>query len=141
MLATCPQGEGYVMPNPMVGAVIVHNERIIGEGYHRKPGEPHAEVNAINSVKNLALLQESTLYVSLEPCTHYGKTPPCTELIISKKIPRVVVATRDPNPKVSGKGIQMMRDAGIHNRKTLRNKARVNQCFFVNQLYEDHTSS
>jgi diaminohydroxyphosphoribosylaminopyrimidine deaminase/5-amino-6-(5-phosphoribosylamino)uracil reductase len=132
------KGEGYVMPNPMVGAVIVHNERIIGEGYHRKPGEPHAEVNAINSVKNLALLQESTLYVSLEPCTHYGKTPPCTELIISKKIPRVVVATRDPNPKVSGKGIQMMRDAGIEvTEGILRNEAKeLNRVFFVNQLYK-----
>ena len=137
------KGEGYVMPNPMVGAVIVHNERIIGEGYHRKPGEPHAEVNAINSVKNLALLQESTLYVSLEPCTHYGKTPPCTELIISKKIPRVVVATRDPNPKVSGKGIQMMRDAGIEvTEGILRNEAKeLRSCFLSISFTKGHISS
>ena len=81
-------GIGNVAPNPMVGSVIVHNNKIIGEGYHRKYGEAHAEVNAINSVKNKNLLSESTLYVNLEPCSHYGKTPPCADLIIKNKIPK-----------------------------------------------------
>lgn len=79
------KGEGFTKPNPMVGAVIIHNDKIIGEGYHRHFGEAHAEVNAIKSVKNQSLLKDSTLYVSLEPCSHQGKTPPCAELIISKK--------------------------------------------------------
>lgn len=106
-------GDGYVAPNPMVGAVIVHNNKIIGEGYHRRYGEAHAEPNAINSVKDPALLKESTLYVNLEPCSHYGKTPPCAGLIITTGIPRVVIGTMDPNPKVAGKGISMLREAGI----------------------------
>lgn len=100
-------------PNPMVGAVIVHKGRIIGEGFHRKCGEPHAEVNAINSVKDKNLLKESTIYVSLEPCSHYGKTPPCSELIIRMGIPEVVIGTADPFPKVSGRGICQLRNAGI----------------------------
>ena len=107
------KGEGFVAPNPMVGAVIVHNNTIIGEGYHRKYGEAHAETHAIKAVKNASLLPKSTLYVSLEPCSHYGKTPPCAELIVAHRIPRVVVAVADPNPKVSGKGIQMLRDSGV----------------------------
>lgn len=106
-------GGSYVAPNPMVGAVIVHNNKIIGEGYHQRYGEAHAEPNAINSVKNSELLAESTLYVNLEPCSHYGKTPPCANLIIESKIPRVVIGTLDPNPKVSGRGIELMRKAGI----------------------------
>lgn len=100
-------------PNPMVGAVIVHNDRIIGEGYHARCGEGHAEVNAIRSVKDENLLQESTIYVSLEPCSHYGKTPPCADLIIRKGIPRVVVGCVDPFSLVSGRGIQKLKDAGI----------------------------
>lgn len=100
-------------PNPMVGAVIVHNDRIIGEGYHARCGEGHAEVNAIRSVKDERLLQESTIYVSLEPCSHYGKTPPCADLIIRKGIPRVVVGCVDPFSLVSGRGIQKLKDAGI----------------------------
>ena len=100
-------------PNPMVGAVIVHNDTIIGEGYHIRCGEPHAEVNAIRSVKDESLLKESTIYVSLEPCSHYGKTPPCADLIINKGIPRVVVGCQDPFALVAGRGIQKMRDAGI----------------------------
>ncbi len=100
-------------PNPMVGAVIVHNGKIIGEGYHARCGEGHAEVNAIRSVKDESLLKESTIYVSLEPCSHYGKTPPCADLIISKGIPRVVVGCIDPFSQVSGRGIQKLRDAGI----------------------------
>ena len=110
-LALC--GEGNTAPNPMVGAVIVHNGKIIGEGYHRKCGEAHAEVNAIASVKDESLLKEATLYVSLEPCSHYGKTPPCAELIIRKQIPRVVVGCLDPFPEVSGRGIRMLREAGV----------------------------
>lgn len=100
-------------PNPMVGAVIVHEDRIIGEGYHVRCGEAHAEVNAIRSVKNPALLRQSTLYVSLEPCAHYGKTPPCADLIVEKGIPRVVVGCIDPFPLVSGRGIHKLRKAGI----------------------------
>lgn len=100
-------------PNPMVGAVIVHNDTIIGEGYHIRCGEAHAEVNAIRSVKDERLLKESTIYVSLEPCSHYGKTPPCADLIINKGIRRVVVGCQDPFPMVAGKGIQKMHEAGI----------------------------
>ena len=107
------KGMGNVAPNPMVGTVIVHNGKIIGEGYHRQCGEAHAEVNAIASVKDESLLKDATIYVSLEPCSHYGKTPPCSELIIRKGIPRVVVGCLDPFPEVSGRGIRMLRDAGV----------------------------
>lgn len=106
-------GMGSARPNPMVGAVIVHNGRIIGEGFHRKCGEPHAEVNAIASVRDDSLLKDATMYVSLEPCSHYGKTPPCAELIIRKGIPRVVIACLDPFLSVSGRGVRMLRDAGV----------------------------
>lgn len=106
-------GAGHTEPNPMVGAVVVHQGKIIGEGYHRRCGEAHAEVNAIASVADESLLRESTMYVSLEPCSHYGKTPPCAELIIRKGIPRVVVACLDPFPKVSGRGVRMLREAGV----------------------------
>lgn len=106
-------GRGYVSPNPMVGAVVVHSGKIIGEGYHRLYGKAHAEVNAINSVRDKSLLSESTIYVSLEPCSHHGKTPPCAQLIIDSKIPRVVVACLDPYPAVSGRGIGMLQEAGI----------------------------
>lgn len=106
------KAEGFTYPNPMVGAVVVHDGNIIGEGYHLKAGEPHAEVNAINSVKDQSLLKESTIYVSLEPCSHYGKTPPCADLLISKGISRVVVGTTDTNGKVYGKGIKKLIDAG-----------------------------
>lgn len=106
-------GLGDVQPNPMVGAVIVHNGEIIGEGYHRQYGQPHAEVNAINSVKDQNLLRESTIYVSLEPCSHFGKTPPCADKIIELGIPKVVIGTTDPHDKVDGRGIQKLRDAGI----------------------------
>ena len=106
-------GEGTTSPNPMVGCVIVHDGKIIGEGWHKKAGEPHAEVNAIASVKYQSLLTKSTLYVSLEPCSHHGRTPPCASLIIQEKIPRVVVACLDPNPQVAGSGIALLREAGI----------------------------
>lgn len=106
-------GMGHVAPNPMVGSVIVCDEQIIGEGFHRRYGGPHAEVNAIESVRQPELLSRSTLYVNLEPCSHYGHTPPCAALIIEKKIPRVVIANVDPNPKVAGRGIKMLREAGV----------------------------
>jgi diaminohydroxyphosphoribosylaminopyrimidine deaminase/5-amino-6-(5-phosphoribosylamino)uracil reductase len=106
-------GAGRVAPNPMVGCVIVHQNRIIGEGYHEKFGGAHAEVNAINSVKQPEFLKAATLYVSLEPCAHHGKTPPCCDLIIEKQIPRVIVGSVDPNISVSGKGIERMMKAGV----------------------------
>ncbi len=112
-LQLAQNGRQNAAPNPMVGAVVVHNGRIIGEGYHIRCGEGHAEVNAIGSVKDPSLLPESTIYVSLEPCAHYGKTPPCAQLIIDKHIPRVVVGCVDPFAKVHGKGISMLREAGI----------------------------
>jgi len=99
------KGLGNVAPNPMVGCIIVHNEKVIGKGYHKKFGEAHAEINAIRSVKNKALLKDSTLYVSLEPCSHHGKTPPCADAIIKCGIRRVVIGGIDPNPLVKGKGI------------------------------------
>ncbi len=100
-------------PNPMVGAVIVHQDTIIGEGYHIRCGEAHAEVNAIRSVKKPELLKESTIYVSLEPCSHYGKTPPCSDLIIEQGIPKVVIGCVDPFSLVAGRGIQKLQNAGI----------------------------
>ncbi|MDD2559044.1 MAG: bifunctional diaminohydroxyphosphoribosylaminopyrimidine deaminase/5-amino-6-(5-phosphoribosylamino)uracil reductase RibD [Bacteroidales bacterium] len=100
-------------PNPMVGALVVHQNTIIGEGWHHKAGEAHAEPRAIGAVKNQELLRESTLYVNLEPCSHFGKTPPCTDLIIEKEIPRVVIACRDPFPGVCGQGIAKLKAAGI----------------------------
>jgi diaminohydroxyphosphoribosylaminopyrimidine deaminase / 5-amino-6-(5-phosphoribosylamino)uracil reductase len=105
-------GLGTTYPNPMVGSVIVHNGRIIGEGWHQKSGESHAEVNAINAVKDKSLLKEATIYVSLEPCSHFGKTPPCCDLIIKNKIPNVVIGTIDPNIKVAGNGIKKLIEAG-----------------------------
>lgn len=107
-------GLGKTYPNPMVGSVIVHNGVIIGEGWHQKAGEAHAEVNAVNSVVDKSLLKESTIYVSLEPCAHYGKTPPCASLIIEHKIPNVVIGCVDSFSEVSGKGIEMMRLAGAN---------------------------
>jgi diaminohydroxyphosphoribosylaminopyrimidine deaminase / 5-amino-6-(5-phosphoribosylamino)uracil reductase len=104
-----------VMPNPMVGAVLVHNDKIIGEGYHMKYGEAHAEVNCINSVnkRDNSLIQKSILYVSLEPCAHYGKTPPCTDLIIQNQIPKVVIGCKDIYKEVHGKGIEKLQNAGV----------------------------
>lgn len=110
-LARC--GEAGAAPNPMVGAVVVCDGRIIGEGYHRKCGGPHAEVNAIRSVRDEALLRKSTIYVSLEPCAHWGKTPPCADLIVEKQFKRVVVGCQDPFAKVNGLGIKKIKDAGI----------------------------
>ena len=124
------QGEGWTNPNPMVGAVIVKNGRIIGKGYHKKCGELHAERNAIASLTESA--EGATIYVTLEPCCHYGKTPPCTEAIIEQKIKRVVIGSRDPNPKVSGKGIKMLQEAGIEVIEDFMRKEcdRLNPVFF-----------
>ena len=105
------KGEGFTNPNPLVGAVIVKDNRIIGEGYHERYAELHAERNAIASLKESA--EGATIYVTLEPCCHYGKTPPCTEAIIENKIAKVVIGSRDPNPKVAGKGAKILREAGI----------------------------
>jgi len=107
------QGKFSVAPNPRVGAVIVHNNTVIGEGYHAKFGEAHAEVNAIESVKDQSLLSESTLYVTLEPCSHRGKTPPCADLIVKHKIPSVVICNKDPFDQVDGNGIKKLIDNGV----------------------------
>ncbi len=112
-LELAAKGIQNASPNPMVGSVIVHGDKIIGEGYHMKYGEAHAEVNAVNDVEDPSLLPESTLYVNLEPCAHYGKTPPCSLLIIQKKIPKVVIGCVDTFSKVSGKGIEMLQQAGV----------------------------
>jgi len=115
-LALAANGRAHVSPNPMVGAVIAGPDgRILGEGWHRRYGGPHAEVNAVNAVAEADrhLLGESTIYVTLEPCSHYGKTPPCALLLVQTGIGRVVVAAGDPNPKVSGRGLAMLREAGI----------------------------
>lgn len=112
-IALAQNGLGTTYPNPLVGSVIVYHDRIIGEGWHRKAGEPHAEVHAIQSVTHKDQLKDATLYVSLEPCSHFGKTPPCADLIIEHKIPRVVIGTIDPFAKVCGNGIQKLKEAGI----------------------------
>ncbi len=104
---------GLVSPNPLVGCVIVHNNVIIGEGRHEKYGEAHAEVNAVASVKDQALLKESTIYINLEPCSHFGKTPPCADMLVKHQVKKVIISNIDPNPLVSGKGIQKLKDAGI----------------------------
>lgn len=106
-------GMWHTSPNPMVGAVIVCNGKIIGEGWHRRFGGPHAEVNAVRSVKDRSLLSESTIYVTLEPCSHFGKTPPCANLLVESGFRRVVVGSLDPNEKVAGRGIRILREAGI----------------------------
>lgn len=109
-------GAGHVAPNPMVGAVLVYEDRIIGEGWHQEYGKAHAEVNCINAVKeeDRKLISLSTLYVSLEPCAHFGKTPPCADLIIANKVPNVVIGCRDPFEEVNGKGIEKLKAAGIN---------------------------
>ena len=106
-------GRGQVSPNPMVGCVIVHEDKIIGEGYHQKYGAAHAEPNAFNNVQDRDVLKQSTAYVTLEPCAHYGKTAPCATLLVEKQIKKVVIAVQDPNPLVAGKGIEILQKAGI----------------------------
>ncbi len=107
------KGKGSVSPNPLVGCVIVHDERIIGEGWHQKYGEAHAEVNAVNSVKDQSLLKASIVYVTLEPCAHQGKTPPCADLLVKHGVKKVVICNRDPFEQVDGKGIEKLKTAGI----------------------------
>ncbi len=131
------KGSGYVAPNPMVGAVLVHNNHIIGEGWHKIYGDAHAEVNCLRSVKqdDQHLITQSILYVSLEPCAHYGKTPPCADLIIQSGIPEVVIGCRDPFSEVSGKGIQKLQQAGVKvTVDVLREECRwLNRRFFMRQ--------
>jgi diaminohydroxyphosphoribosylaminopyrimidine deaminase/5-amino-6-(5-phosphoribosylamino)uracil reductase len=110
-LATC--GLGHVSPNPLVGCVIVHEGKIIGEGWHKKYGEAHAEVEAVNAVADKTILKNSTLYVNLEPCSHFGKTPPCADMLIRESVKRVVIANLDTNPLVSGEGVKKLKAAGI----------------------------
>lgn len=137
MMQRCIQlaknGNGNVAPNPMVGSVITRNNIIIGEGYHRKFGEAHAEVNAIKSVEDKELLKLSTLYVNLEPCSHHGKTPPCADLIIAHGIPRVVIGNIDPHVKVAGKGIEKLKNAGIEVKYGIAEKdcSKLNRRFFT----------
>jgi len=123
------RGAGWTSPNPMVGAVIVRDEKVIGKGYHRRYGEAHAEVNAINDVSGS--VEGATFYVTLEPCSHYGKTPPCVDRIIEAKASRVVVGTVDPNPLVSGRGISMLNDHGIETEVGVLGK----QCENLNEKF------
>lgn len=126
-------GMGSVSPNPMVGAVLVHDGRIIGEGYHERYGQAHAEVNCITSVRpeDRHLITDSTIYVSLEPCSHHGKTPPCADLIIANKIKAVVTGSHDPNPLVSGRGIARMRAAGVEVTENVLRE----ECDFLNRRF------
>jgi len=126
-------GLGKVAPNPVVGCVIVHDNIIIGEGYHQFYGGPHAEVNALKQVENPDLLKKATVYVTLEPCSHFGKTPPCSELLIKSGVKNVVIGTRDSNPLVSGKGIDKLKKAGIDViENVLENECRkINRRFFT----------
>ncbi len=129
------KGAGRVSPNPMVGSVIVYKGKIVGQGYHRVYGQAHAEVNAIASVADPSCLRESTIYVSLEPCSHWGKTPPCAQLILDKQIPRVVVGVVDPFAAVAGRGIRMLREAGVEVTVGVLEQAceELNKTFFVAQ--------
>jgi len=138
-MARCLQlaqnGLGTTYPNPLVGSVIVHNDQIIGEGWHYQAGSAHAEVNAINAVADQSVLSEATIYVSLEPCSHFGKTPPCADLIIARGIKHVVIGTTDPNPQVAGKGIQKLIAAGCDVRLGILEDAcrELNKRFFTFQ--------
>jgi diaminohydroxyphosphoribosylaminopyrimidine deaminase/5-amino-6-(5-phosphoribosylamino)uracil reductase len=122
---------GNTHPNPVVGCVLVHQQKIIAEGYHTQAGTPHAEVNAINALENKNLLPHTTLYVTLEPCAHYGKTPPCADFIIHSGITHVVVGTTDPNPQVAGKGIKKLQNAGI----TVIKNILKNECLEINRHF------
>lgn len=135
-LVLAEKGLGHVSPNPMVGCVIVYNGRIISEGYHKAYGGPHAEVNAINALDELSILRDCTVYVNLEPCAHHGKTPPCANLLAENKVGEVIIGTTDPNPLVAGKGIQILKAAGIPvTSGILENEClEANRRFFVNQL-------
>jgi diaminohydroxyphosphoribosylaminopyrimidine deaminase/5-amino-6-(5-phosphoribosylamino)uracil reductase len=130
-LELAARGGRAAMPNPMVGAVVVHNNKIVGEGYHKRYGGPHAEVHAIQAITDREILKHATLYVSLEPCSHFGKTPPCADLILRSQIPTVVVGCRDPFPEVSGRGIQKLRDAGV----TVIEDVLASECIMLNKRF------
>ena len=130
-LELAKKGAGYVSPNPMVGCVIVYENKIIGEGYHQKYGDHHAEVNAINSVKEQNLLSKSTLYVNLEPCAHFGNTPPCCEYIVSKKITKVVIGSKDISKKVNGLGIKFLQEHNVKVKLDVLSK----QCTDLNKRF------
>ena len=131
-LELAQSGRSLVASNPMVGTVIVHQGQIIGEGFHRQYGDAHAEVNAIRSVQDETLLRDSTLYVNLEPCVHDGKTPPCTELIIQKQIPRVVIGCLDPFPEVAGRGVNQLSASGVEViTDVMREEAVLLNCYFM----------
>ena len=127
------KGAGAVNPNPMVGAVVVQDEKVIGTGYHKYFGGPHAEVYALEeAAQNSNDLSNATIYVTLEPCSHYGKTPPCAEKIVKMGLKRCVIGSSDPNPKVAGKGVQILRNAGIEVRENVLKSEcdKINQVFF-----------
>ena len=126
-------GAGYVAPNPMVGALLVYDQKIIGEGFHKKYGEAHAEVNCVNSVaeSKRSLIQKSTMYVSLEPCSHYGKTPPCVDLILKNKIPRVLIGCKDIYEQVAGQGIRKLQEAGVE----VVTGVLGNECIWLNKRF------
>ena len=120
------KGIGYTSPNPLVGCVIVHKNKIIGEGWHQSYGTCHAEVNAIKSVRDSSVLNESTMYVNLEPCNHYGKTPPCSDLIIKHQIPRIIIGVKDPNKKVNGNGLEKLKKSGCKIKTNILKKDCIN---------------
>lgn len=134
-LALARKGEGWTSPNPMVGAVIVKDGKIIAEGYHRRYGENHAEINAINSASGS--IEGATFYITLEPCTHYGKTPPCVDRIIASKPARVVVGVTDPNPVVSGRGIKILKSSGIETKTDVLKE----ECIKLNERYFKFTTT
>ena len=132
-LELAKEGLGKTAPNPLVGSVILRGGKIIGKGFHSEHGQAHAEINAINSVRNKKFLKDSVLYVNLEPCSHFGKTPPCVDSIIKYKIPRVVIGCADSFEKVRGQGIEKLKKAGINVKlSVLENKCRnLNKTFFA----------
>lgn len=135
-LVLAEKGLGQVSPNPMVGCVIVYQDRVIAEGYHKQFGGPHAEVNAIKAVEDESILKDCVLYVNLEPCAHHGKTPPCANLIVEKKLGKVVIGQLDPYPEVEGKGVEILKSAGIEVEIGILEKEcqQLNKRFLCNQV-------
>lgn len=134
------KGSGKVSPNPLVGCIIVKDDEIIGQGWHQEYGKAHAERNAVDNVKDKNLLKDSTVYVNLEPCSHYGNTPPCCDLLILNKVAKVVIANVDPNPLVNGRGIDRMQKAGIEVITGVLEKEgkQLNSIFFANMTHKNH---
>ena len=132
-LQLAQKGLGKTYPNPLVGSVVVHHDKIIGEGWHHAAGQPHAEVHAIDAVKNKELLSEATLYVNLEPCSHHGKTPPCVDLLLKHRLKRVVIGSLDPNPIVAGTGVARLQENHCEIRVGVLEKecAEINRRFFT----------